>query len=153
VAGERGRRRGRRRPGWSTDAQEIVNRVFVYASLREGEAERSMIAEYLSNAIPATTTGRMYQLAEGPVACVDDPDQRIVGEVIEINDLAAAFPLIDMFQGDDFVRVLKVARLDSGEEVWTWVYMLADPERIANATPIVGGDWLAWSAAHPPSAS
>lgn len=129
-----------------------MNRVFVYATLREGEAERSMIAEYIASSVPATMTGRMYQLAEGPVVCVDDPDQRVVGELIEISDLAAAFPLLDMFQGEEFVRVLKRVRPEGGDEVWAWVYMAADPERVDNAQAIPDGDWLAWIADRAPGA-
>ena len=127
-----------------------MGRIFVYATLRQGEAERSMIADYIESSVPATMKGCIYQLAEGPVACVDSADEIMVGELLELNDLPAAIPLLDNFQGEEFVRVLKMAALGDGTEVWAWVYMLADPERIATATPIPGGDWLTWSAARPP---
>jgi gamma-glutamylcyclotransferase (GGCT)/AIG2-like uncharacterized protein YtfP len=141
-----GEERSQRKAGWSTDVQSIVGRIFVYASLREGQAERSMIAEHIGGSVPAVMSGRIYQLAEGLVGCVDAADETMVGEVLELTDLAAAIPLLDNFQGEEFVRVLKPARLTDGSEVWAWVYMLADPERIAGATPIPGGDYLAWSA-------
>ena len=151
MAGEeRGRkRRKRRRPGWSTEAQEIVDRVFVYASLRAGEAERSMMAEHIGEVQPATMPGRMFRLSDGVVACITVEDELMQGELLTIIDLAAAFPLLDAFQGEDFVRVLRQATTESGELVWAWVYIMADPERAADAEPIEGGDWLAWARTNP----
>ena len=150
MAGEeRGRKRKRRRPGWSTEAQEIVDRVFVYASLRAGEAERSMIADYIDEVRPATMPGRMYRLGDGIVACVAADDAVMHGELLTINDLAAAFPLLDAFQGEDFVRVLRQATTESGDQVWAWVYIMAEPERAVGGEPITGGDWLAWARANP----
>jgi gamma-glutamylcyclotransferase (GGCT)/AIG2-like uncharacterized protein YtfP len=141
VAG-RGRRK---KPGWSTDAQEIVNRVFVYASLRSGQAERSMIEEYIARSEPATMEGRLFIVED--LGSFVEGDGHVVGEVVEINDLAAAFPLLDAFEGEDYARILKKATLASGEEVWAWVYMLANPELAEGAEQIESGDFVAWSAA------
>lgn len=133
------KRRGRR-PGWSSAAQELVNRVFVYGSLRQGQSARSLIADYLAGAQPATMPGTLYALPDGyPV--ITEGDNPVVGELLELSDLTAALPLLDAYEGDDYIRTLRQATLRDGTEVWSWVYTNARPELLANAVLIESGDW------------
>jgi gamma-glutamylcyclotransferase (GGCT)/AIG2-like uncharacterized protein YtfP len=138
-------RRGGRRPGWSTDAQEIVDRVFVYGTLRAGQAPRSMIANHVIDAAPATRRGRIVAFPDAGYPGFIPEDQAVVqGEVVFLRDLAAAFALLDAYEGDEFQRVMRKAILDNGTEVWCWVYELADPEAAAAGQPIASGDWTEW---------
>lgn len=146
-----GLRRGRRRrkPGWSTDAQEIVNRLFAYGNLRHGQPARSMIAEHVESWQPASVRGCVYALPDGYPGLVPDGEARVVGEVMVLRDLAAVFPLLDAFEGENYVRVLQRARLENGNELWAWVYVLADPVLAEHAEPVAGGDWVAWQEGRP----
>lgn len=138
-------KRGGRKPGWSTDAQEIVDRVFVYGTLRAGQAPRSMIENHVYDARPATMAGRIVAFPdEGYPGFVADDDAVVLGEVVFLHDLAAAFALLDAYEGEDFRRTLRKATLDNGTEVWCWVYVLADPTLAAAGQPIPSGDWSEW---------
>lgn len=133
------KRRGRR-PGWSSAAQELVNRVFVYGSLRQGQSARSLIAEYISEARPATMLGALYALPDGyPV--ITEGDDTIVGELLELSDLTAALPLLDAYEGEEYSRTLRQAMLRDGTQVWSWVYITADTSILTNAVRIESGDW------------
>jgi gamma-glutamylcyclotransferase (GGCT)/AIG2-like uncharacterized protein YtfP len=135
--------RGGRKTGWSTAAQEVVDRVFAYGTLRQGQPPRSLIADHVARAAPATLAGRIHAFDAGYPGLVAGGDDRVVGEVVWLTDLAAAFALLDAYEGDDFERVLHRARLDSGEEIWAWCYVLVDPTMAAAGALIADGDWVA----------
>lgn len=140
-------RRGRQ-PGWATGANDIVDRVFVYGTFRKGESARAMIAGHIDETVPASMTGKIYAFPEGYPGIVDCDDATVVGEVLTLNDLAAAFALLDAYEGDDYERTLKKVTLENGTEIYAWVYMLKDPATIRRADFIESGDWTAWRATH-----
>jgi len=118
-----------------------VDRLFVYGTLLHGQAARSMVGNHVARWEQASITGRMYAFPMGYPGVVDEGDDRIVGELMWLSDLAAAFALLDAYEGDDFVRILKrVQRLD-GTEVWAWCYVLADPATITLGDLVPDGDW------------
>jgi gamma-glutamylcyclotransferase (GGCT)/AIG2-like uncharacterized protein YtfP len=65
----------------------------------------------------------------------------VVGEVIWLSDLAATFGLLDAYEGQDFVRVIKQVTIPAGQ-IWTWIYTLTDPGAVKLATLIPDGDWV-----------
>ncbi|HEY0194533.1 MAG TPA: gamma-glutamylcyclotransferase family protein, partial [Kofleriaceae bacterium] len=67
---------------------------------------------------------------------------RVVGELLWLTDLAAAFGLLDAYECADFARVLKQVQLDTGETVWSWIYVLADPDAIQHGSLLPHGDWV-----------
>jgi len=148
MAGLRTGRR-RRKPGWSTDAQEIVDRLFTYGNLRSGQPARNMIAEHVASSRPATMRGRIYALPDGDPGLVLDDQDAVVGELLVLRDLAAVYPLLDAFEGENYERLLRRARLDDGTELWAWVYALADPALAEQGEPVTGGDWVAWQTSRP----
>lgn len=135
--------RGRRgAAGWSSSQQAIVDRLFVYGSLRTGQAARSLIADHVIGSQPATIRGRIYALAEGYPGYLPGQVGTVVGEVMVLGGLAAAFALLDAYEGDDFVRGLEEATLTAdGSRVWAWCYVLASPDLTEGAPLIEGGDW------------
>jgi gamma-glutamylcyclotransferase (GGCT)/AIG2-like uncharacterized protein YtfP len=133
-----------RKPGWSTEAQEIVDRLFAYGTLRAGQTARSMIEQHVAGSLPGTCPGTMYAFEDGYPGMLDDGDTAVIGEIVELIDLPAAFALLDAYEGDDFMRILKRARLEDGTEVWTWVYVLADPSLAEQGELIADGDWVAY---------
>lgn len=141
--GRKKSKRGDRPTGWATGAQEIVDRVFVYGTLLSGQGMRTMIADHVAACEPATMKGRIYAMPEGYPGMVDDgTDGTIVGEMVTLDDLAAAFALLDAYEGDDFTRVLKAAKLADGSDSWSWVYVLSDPNLAVNCELIADGDWV-----------
>jgi len=101
-----------------------------------------MIAPNVASAVSATMTGAIYALPGGPPGFLETGEGTVIGEIVELTDLAAAFALLDAYQGDDFIRLLKLAKLEDGTETYAWTYVLAD-ERIADeGEPILSGDWI-----------
>ncbi|HUH05303.1 MAG TPA: gamma-glutamylcyclotransferase family protein [Kofleriaceae bacterium] len=137
-------RKERRRPGWSTAAQEIVDRLFVYGTLRQGQQARALIAQHVAGSEPATMRGRIYAMPEGYpgfVAPADGADDAVVhGELVTLTDLAAAFALLDAYEGNNFSRVLRQAEA-AGANRWTWVYELTPPSLADAGVWIASGTW------------
>lgn len=119
--------------------------MFVYGTLRAGQAPRSMIANHVFDARPATMRGRIVAFSdEGYPGFVVDDQAVVQGEVVFLRELAAAFALLDAYEGEEFRRILRRAILDNGTEVWCWVYVLVDPDAAAAGQPIPSGDWNQW---------
>ena len=121
--------------------QAVVNRLFVYGTLRSGQAARSLIADHVLAAVPATAPGRMFALPDGYPGFLPGTDGRVVGEMMTLSDLAAAFALLDAYEGEDFTRSLQEVELGDGTTVWAWCYVLRSPALAEEGEPIPGGDW------------
>jgi gamma-glutamylcyclotransferase (GGCT)/AIG2-like uncharacterized protein YtfP len=135
-------RRQRKAAGWSTSRQAIVDRLFVYGSLRAGQAARSLIADHVIASQSATVAGCIYALADSYPGYVPGKTGTVVGEVMVLSDLAAAFALLDAYEGEEFVRRLQEATLTvDGSRVWAWCYLLATPDLAEGAELIASGDW------------
>jgi gamma-glutamylcyclotransferase (GGCT)/AIG2-like uncharacterized protein YtfP len=119
----------------------VVNRLFVYGTLRSGQAARSLIANHVLAAVPATARGRMFALPDGYPGFLPGTDGRVVGEMMTLSDLAAAFALLDAYEGEDFMRSLQEVELGDGTTVWAWCYVLRTPALAEEGEPIPGGDW------------
>lgn len=122
--------------------------MFAYGTFRQGESARAMIAGHIADATPATVTGAIYAFPDGYPGIVPEGDSRVVGELLVLNDLAAAFALLDAYEGDEYERIMKKVTLENGTEVWAWIYMLTDRASVRNAVLIPSGDWVAWRATH-----
>ena len=121
--------------------QAVVNRLFVYGTLRSGQAARSLIADSVLAAVPATARGRMFALPDGYPGFLPGTDGRVVGEMMTLSDLAAAFALLVAYEGEDFTRSLQEVELGDGTTVWAWCYVLRSPALAEEGEPIPGGDW------------
>lgn len=135
----------RRRAGYDTGVDQVVDRVFVYGTLRAGEPARSLIANHEIGAEDAWTRGRIYAFPDGYPGLVetsDDPSAVVTGEIVHLRDLPAALALLDAYEGSDFLRVVRSAEAASGKTEWAWLYVLADPSLAARARPIPDGDWV-----------
>jgi len=113
----------------------------VYGTLRSGQTARSLIVPHVVRFEPATIRGQIYAFPMGYPGLIDG-DGDVKGELMWLSDLAAAFALLDAYEGTDFVRILKpVRRADGGEEP-AWVYILADSNAVRLAEHIPDGDWV-----------
>jgi gamma-glutamylcyclotransferase (GGCT)/AIG2-like uncharacterized protein YtfP len=125
----------------TTGSHEVLDRLFVYGTMRQGQTARSLIANQITRCVKAWTTGSIYAFPMGYPGYVDGND-KITGEVLWLTELPATFGLLDAYEGGDFARVIKQVTLATGEEVWTWIYVLADPGAIKHGSLIADGDWV-----------
>ena len=132
-----------RKPGYSSAIHDVVDRLFVYGTLRAGQAARSMIEDHVARSEPASSEGVLIGFADYP-GFLDGKPGTIHGELVWLTGLAAAFALLDAYEGDDFIRILKKCQKADGEEEWAWCYVLADPRLEAAGTAIPHGDWVRW---------
>jgi gamma-glutamylcyclotransferase (GGCT)/AIG2-like uncharacterized protein YtfP len=127
----------------TTGSHEVLDRLFVYGTMRAGQTARSLVANSVTKTARATATGRIYAFPMGyPGYTEGDGSGTVVGEVLWLTELAATFGLLDAYEGEDFARVIKQVRLESGEDIWTWIYTLADPTAVRFGTIIEDGDWV-----------
>ena len=128
----------------TTGSHEILDRLFVYGTLRQGQTARSLVANQISRCEPAWTIGSIYAFPMGhPGFLEGDGTGRVQGEVVWLTDLAATFGLLDAYEGADFARVIRKVTLDAtNEQIWAWVYTLADPAAVKFGTRIEHGDWV-----------
>jgi gamma-glutamylcyclotransferase (GGCT)/AIG2-like uncharacterized protein YtfP len=128
----------------TTGSHEILDRVFVYGTLRQGQTARSIVANQIKKCVKAWSAGAIYAFPMGyPGFVENDGKGRVEGEVIWLTELAATFGLLDAYEGQDFARVIRQVHLeDTGEQVWAWVYTLSDPSAVKFGTLIQHGDWV-----------
>lgn len=126
----------------TTGSNEVVDRLFVYATLRQGQTAHSLIANQIARSAKASTTGAMYAFPMGYAGLIEVAQPgRVVGELLWLTELPATFGLLDAYEGEEFARVIKQVTLDSGEPVWSWIYVLSDPEAVKHGSLIEHGDW------------
>ncbi len=141
--GERKRHTGTFEVERTTGSHEVLDRLFVYGTMRAGQTARSLVANSIVKRAPAWTTGKIYAFPMGyPGYTEGDGTGRVIGEVLWLSELLATFGLLDAYEGEDFARVIKQVRTDSGEELWTWIYTLSDPAAIKLGSLIADGDWV-----------
>jgi gamma-glutamylcyclotransferase (GGCT)/AIG2-like uncharacterized protein YtfP len=127
----------------TTGSHEVLDRLFVYGTLRVGQTARSLVANSIKKMAPAYTNGTIYAFPMGyPGYNEGDGTGRVVGELLWLTDLAATFGLLDAYEGEDFARIIKQVTLETGEAVWAWIYTLSDPAAIKLGTLIPDGDWV-----------
>lgn len=127
------------------DSGDSLDRVFLYGTLRAGQAARSLIGEYIRESEPAALTGRLYAFDDGyPGVVLERGGGRIFGEVVVLADASAVFALLDAYEGDDFQRVRTEAELEEGGRVPTWCYVLASEALASEGERIESGDWVSY---------
>ena len=126
----------------TTGSREVLDRLFVYGTLRDGQTARSLVANSITGANPATTEGSLYAFPMGYPGYVEDGGGQVHGEVLWLTELAATFALLDAYEGTDFARMIRQVTLDSGEVIWAWIYVLSDPAAVKLGTRIEHGDWV-----------
>jgi gamma-glutamylcyclotransferase (GGCT)/AIG2-like uncharacterized protein YtfP len=126
----------------TTGSHEVLDRLFVYGTLRQGQTARSLVANSIVRSVPAHVMGQIYAFPMGYPGFSESGAGRVVGELLWLTDLAATFGLLDAYEGEDFARVITQVTTQDGEELWSWLYTLADPDAIKLGTLIADGDWV-----------
>ena len=128
-------------------ADETPDRLFVYGTLRTGEAAGALAAPHVRRSQPATVTGKIYAFSMGYPGLIAGDGGAVRGEVLWLTDAATALRDLDEYEGEDFARVLCTAELGDGAQVTAWCYVLADPTSVVDAELILDGDWVRYRAA------
>jgi gamma-glutamylcyclotransferase (GGCT)/AIG2-like uncharacterized protein YtfP len=125
----------------TTGSPEAVDRLFVYGTIRQGQTARSLVEPSITRCVKASTEGQIYAFPMGYPGYVEGAGI-VRGEVLWLDQLAATFALLDAYEGTDFVRVIRQVTTEAGEDLWAWIYVLADPGAIKLGTRIADGDWV-----------
>ena len=139
--GERRRATGTFEVERTTGSNAVLDRLFIYGTMRQGQTARALVASSVIRCVKASTSGQIYAFPMGYPGHVEGAG-RVVGDLVWLSDLAATFALLDAYEGEDFVRVIRQVTTETGEELWSWIYVLADPEAIKLGTLIADGDWV-----------
>src|SRR5678816_3985304 len=84
----------------TTGSHEILDRLFVYGTLRQGQTARSLVANQITKCVKASTAGSIYAFPMGHPGFVEgDGKGRVEGEVIWLNELAPTFGLLNAYEG------------------------------------------------------
>ena len=126
----------------TTGSHEVLDRLFVYGTLRQGQTARSLIANQIQRCVKGHTIGALYAFPMGYPGFVEDGSAKVFGEVIWLTELAATFGLLDAYEGQDFARMIRQVTLETGEQIWAWIYALADPGAVKLGSLIQHGDWV-----------
>jgi len=129
--------------------------LFVYGTLMSsaegtlGAAERRRLQSAATAVSPATVNGLLYDLGGYPgLVLTDEAGPLVHGELVELNDPAAAFSWLDPYEdvspvaqpSDLYRRVATTAVTAAGERVSCWVYEMHGSMH-GHAIP-PGGRWL-----------
>jgi gamma-glutamylcyclotransferase (GGCT)/AIG2-like uncharacterized protein YtfP len=130
----------------ATGSHEILDRLFVYGTLRAGQTARSLMANSIQRCEAASARGLLYAFPMGYPGFIEGEGE-VVGEVCWLTDLAATFALLDAYEGADFTRVIRQVTLRDDTTVWAWIYLLTDAGASQLGELIADGDWVRhWSA-------
>ena len=147
--GERRKHTGTLEAERTTGSHEVLDRLFVYGTMRQGQTARSLIANNITRSVKAHTSGSIYAFPMGyPGFSEADVRGTVFGEVVWLTELPATFGLLDAYENQDFARVIKQVTLETGELVWTWIYTLADPAAVKHGVLIPDGDWVRYWTEH-----
>lgn len=108
----------------------MTQRLFVYGTLAPGQPNEHVLAPLAGIWQPATVRGHLTQLGWGadlgyPALVPAADGEAIRGLLFSSPALAAFWPTLDEFEGEQYARVLVKAALDEGGVVEAYVYALA----------------------------
>jgi gamma-glutamylcyclotransferase (GGCT)/AIG2-like uncharacterized protein YtfP len=128
--------------------------LFVYGTLMStaagalGKGMRERLQREARLLGAATIRGRLYDLGRYPALVdSDDPAELVHGEVFALHAPRMSFAWLDKYEGivpgrhghNEYERVERPVRLDSGQEITAWVYLYR--KSIAGVPRITTGRW------------
>ena len=112
-------------------------RVFVYGTLRRGEANHHLLGAHPCLAVLRTEPCfELVSLGSYP-ALVTGGTTSVVGEVYEVD--AGTLCALDELEGHPYYYQRRLIALDDGSEAVAYVF---SPKRAGERERIPGGDWL-----------
>ncbi len=123
----------------------MLQRLFVYGTLRPGESNQHFLAaiagKWMSASIRGVHFPNGYGATEGyPVIAPTQLGQPIAGMILEAQFTQKQWQTLDEFESTAYERVLSRVVADNGEELSAFVYVLnrADLEQLALELPSLG---------------
>ncbi|MFT4862241.1 MAG: gamma-glutamylcyclotransferase (GGCT)/AIG2-like uncharacterized protein YtfP [Pseudohongiellaceae bacterium] len=123
----------------------MLQRLFVYGTLRPGESNQHFLAAipgtWMSASIRGVHFPHGYGATEGyPVIAPTQLGLPIAGMILEAQFTQEQWQTLDDFESEAYKRVLSTAVAANGEELSVFVYVLnsADLERLALELPSLG---------------
>jgi gamma-glutamylcyclotransferase (GGCT)/AIG2-like uncharacterized protein YtfP len=128
--------------------------LFVYGTLMStatgalGKGMRERLQREARLLGPATIRGRLYDLGRYPALVDSDgPAELVYGEVFALHAPHTSLAWLDRYEGivpgrhglNEYERVERPVRLESGQEFTAWVYLYR--KSIAGARRIPAGRW------------
>jgi gamma-glutamylcyclotransferase (GGCT)/AIG2-like uncharacterized protein YtfP len=115
--------------------------LFVYGTLRRGSDNE--FARLLGDRARFAGTGRvpglLYDFGHYPGAVrSDQPGDWLSGELHRLDDLEL-LPVLDEYEGSEFIREVASAQTDDGGTIDCWIYWYVGD---ATGRLIPSGDWL-----------
>lgn len=126
--------------------------IFVYGTLRRGQANYFLLRGYTLKEIPASVTGMaLYSLHKFPMIVEAEPESIVYGDLIVIHPGVYSRILADLdrLEGYDpatdsglYRRIKRRIMLNPSAEAWAWLY-LGNLETHSHLLPelIPDGDW------------
>lgn len=107
----------------------MIKRLFVYGTLAPGRPNEHVLAGLEGAWLEATITGSLQEEGWGaamgyPAVVLDEEGGKVEGFLFTSGDLASNWPMLDLFEGEVYERVLTKATLNDGSFVDTYVYAL-----------------------------
>lgn len=119
----------------------MIDRLFVYGTLRTGQPAHGLLAANITRSEPATARGELYALPMGYPGMVPGFGV-VVGDVVWLTDTPATLGRLDHYEGDEYTRTVYPVALQSGQDTTAWCYMLTEPAAMMRGTRIESGDWV-----------
>ena len=102
------------------------HRLFVYGTLAPGRPNEHILAGLVGEWQQATVSGRLEQAGWGAAlgypALVPGAEGEVEGFLFSSPDLPGSWGRLDVFEGDEYVRVRVSVRLPLGEQTDAWAY-------------------------------
>lgn len=107
----------------------MMQRLFVYGTLAPGRPNEHILAPLGGTWQPGSVRGRLHAQGWGaalgyPGLIPDEQGEEIRGFLFASDDLAAFWPTLDAFEGEQYARVALDVRTDEGGAVPAFVYVL-----------------------------
>jgi gamma-glutamylcyclotransferase (GGCT)/AIG2-like uncharacterized protein YtfP len=130
----------------------MINKVFVYGTLCEGEANHHVVAPFVKKVTEAKMKGWLYHLPYGYPAMVEGTGE-VIGQFIELSNVEEAIKHMDELEGyeeggsdNDYERIISKAVTQDGQEHGCYVYIYSESKKTwleEQAEFVVDGDWRA----------
>ncbi len=116
----------------------MTERLFVYGTLAPGRPNEHVLAGVPGTWEPATVRGRLLQQGWGaeigfPGIVVDEGGPEVHGMLFSSEQLSQHWHRLDHFEGDGYERVLTPTRLQGGETVLAYIYVVRGPSTTSAA--------------------
>ncbi|MDF2176729.1 gamma-glutamylcyclotransferase [Aliiglaciecola sp. CAU 1673] len=108
-----------------------MHRLFVYGSLRQGQANEHVLSHLRGSWQPAKVQGQLVELRFGrdivfPGLILNPNGQTVKGELFSSERLIQYWPALDKFEGSSYQRVETSVQLLTGNTVSAFVYVIRD---------------------------